>query len=482
MDWFISRLLAPALLSVGLSACSTLPGSTEPLAAVGEHAGAALDAAEAAAEEARLPPREFLKRYRHDALTRAVREGRGDRVEGLLQLGMSPKATDSEGKTALMVAVETGRLELAERLREAGANPHQRDRRGLSAVDRALDRRGDELSRTWAEARIAEAQAAFQGARQAIALGHSEALREALRREDFHRYSVGPHGGTLMQDAVHAACVACIGVLAEEGLDVNALDLEGRSALHIGAQGGDSGVIAALLAHGADTGLQDRQGWTPLMFAVLTRSDSQLEILLQAMSADQLSRQDNQGWTVLHHLVQRGDSMSPRETSRWLNRFVAAGAVVDAASLRGETPLFQAVMDGRGSLVAELLKQGADPGLANQDGVTPLMMAAYKSNLGVVRQLAAHPATLDRQDRNGWTALHYTVRNEAGRKDGVPVKIAEHLLDRGAQVALLDHWRVSPRWSAIADRQPQMAALLARYEARSVSPMGAVAQVGQIGQ
>lgn len=65
------------------------------------------------------------------------------------------------------------------------------------------------------------------------------------------------------------------------------------------------------------------------------------------------------------------------------------------------------VCPGNSQLVKEILEE--DPGqvnMANQDGASPLMIAAVSGQLEVVQLLVEKAADVDKQDGvHGWTAL-----------------------------------------------------------------------------
>ena len=75
-------------------------------------------------------------------------------------------------------------------------------------------------------------------------------------------------------------------ILAEGGVDIHAVDDQGRSALHLAIIMGYPEIAALLLRHGANAALEDRQGKTPLDYADASNVEyfSTIRDLLQLFS------------------------------------------------------------------------------------------------------------------------------------------------------------------------------------------------------
>lgn len=70
--------------------------------------------------------------------------------------------------------------------------------------------------------------------------------------------------------------------LARPGVDANAADEEGRTALHWAADGGHEDAAAALLAAGAAADARDEEGQTPLHYAATVEAPGVCALLLEA--------------------------------------------------------------------------------------------------------------------------------------------------------------------------------------------------------
>ena len=97
-------------------------------------------------------------------------------------------------------------------------------------------------------------------------------------------------------------------------------------------------------------------------------------------------------------------------------------------------------------LFNRLLQAGADVGVRNEEGRTPLMLASYKGRNDFIDSLLRYRAPVDEQDDQGSTALMYAA-------SGGHVKAVQRLIHAGAQVNMSDkvkgrtplHWALRMR-------------------------------------
>jgi ankyrin repeat protein len=158
------------------------------------------------------------------------------------------------------------------------------------------------------------------------------------------------------------------------------------------AVAGDMKRVQALLRKGADVNAPDPLGRTPLMNALARyfpgpgapadsgsvateteREARKLKIarLLIKRGAD-VTRRSTIGMTALHYAVMLPDMDAALAMSREL---LAGGAPVDARMGTGLTPLRMAVDRGRVAIARALVEGGANPGMADDGGKTPLVRA-----------------------------------------------------------------------------------------------------------
>ena len=184
--------------------------------------------------------------------------------------------------------------------------------------------------------------------------------------------------GAAMCEAAAAGDVATVEAwLARDRAFVNARDAAGQTVLHCACAAGSLPVVMALLAAGADGYLADRRGWTALHCAAL---EGRVDVLLELCKCRHIdfNATNDDGNTPLHYLVR-----NPCDDARMaavFAAFVAGGADINAQNLALETPLHMAVWKGNVGMVTLLLQNGADPAVQNAKQESPWDWALRMGN------------------------------------------------------------------------------------------------------
>jgi len=198
-------------------------------------------------------------------------------------------------------------------------------------------------------------------------------------------------GWTLAQCAAGGGCEAALRALVEL-LGAEALSepraRDGHSLAHTAAISGSSGVLRYLLDAGADLGVADANGDSPLHWACFRGRGECVALLVGAALAGRghvdMAARNIDGGTALHSAANCGDA----EAARALFAGGAAHIVdVNAAMFDGSTAVANAAFGGHAAFVRLLLAHGADANAASREGKLPLQLAASQGHVGAVEAL-----------------------------------------------------------------------------------------------
>lgn len=164
------------------------------------------------------------------------------------------------------------------------------------------------------------------------------------------------------------------------GFDVNTLDSEGRHGLHIAMVEGSFKVAKTLLdLSGTKVDTRSKSDESPLMMAAL-KGHTEFAKRLIKRGADV----NKTGWTPLHYAATSGHLAM-------IELLLDEDAYIDAESPNKTTPLMMAALYGSEAATKLLLKEGADAGIKNDQGLTAADFAlqADRKELSVELKKAA---------------------------------------------------------------------------------------------
>ena len=225
---------------------------------------------------------------------------------------------------------------------------------------------------------------------------------------------------TRLVDAARAADTTNVGTLLEQGVDANARQADGATALHWAAHWDDAVMADALIRAGAAVDATNDFGVTPLWLACQNGSAPMVETLLTAGATANAALPS--GETVLMTASRTGSAEA-------VSLLVAHGANMNAQEQsRGQTALMWAVAQQHPDVVKTLVELGADVHVRSdarprrihtrtagfnptgvidtvQGGNTAMLFAARQGNLDATRHLAAGGADVNDTAPMGTSAL-----------------------------------------------------------------------------
>lgn len=170
------------------------------------------------------------------------------------------------------------------------------------------------------------------------------------------------------------------------GADLEQRDANGRTPLLLAAAADHVAAARVLVKHGADPDALDDRHDTPWLVTGVTGSVAMAELLLTA-DPDLTIRNRFGGVSII--------PASERGHVDYVRRVVRTEINVNHVNDLGWTALLEAVILGRGTepwqqIVRILLHNGADPSIADQDGVTALEHASAAGYDEIARILRQH--------------------------------------------------------------------------------------------
>ncbi|CAI8026330.1 Putative ankyrin repeat protein MM_0045, partial [Geodia barretti] len=209
-------------------------------------------------------------------------------------------------------------------------------------------------------------------------------------------------------------------------------------------QNGDTAVIIAvkschpatlreLVRAGSDLNLQNQEGLTPLMIAATSWRTDITNILLEGENINLDIQEKGTGWSALHFSAETGNSATTVA-------LLKAGANPRLKDKNGDTAVIIAVKRHDPVTLRELVREGSDLNLQNQEGLTPLMIAARRGMADITKILLEGEHIMDIQEKGtGWSALRfsaergYSATTEALLKAGANA----HLKDKNGDTAVI---------------------------------------------
>ncbi|XP_067125162.1 serine/threonine-protein phosphatase 6 regulatory ankyrin repeat subunit B-like [Centruroides vittatus] len=314
--------------------------------------------------------------------------------------------------------------------------------------------------------------------------------------------------------------------LIDIGINVNARNLEGMTALCMAASNVKEDMIKLLLSRKADphipggpkdqlpihilcsrpTGaalaplqmllrvygkearmLKDKEGDNPLLLAVECGNHGVCRELLLDKTKEQLEYvRPTTGDSVIHLATLRKDL-------EMLKFLVEAGATINAQNHKGETPLHYVARDGDMQMIKYFYQHGADPNLCDINDRVPLHLAAENGHNSIIELLIEKfKASIFLRTKDGDTLMH--IASKAGypntamifMKKGVPlhmpnkagakclhtaalgghVDVVRTLLQKGEQVDAKTNDNFTALHIAVQANQPQVVEILLGYGAQ----------------
>lgn len=285
------------------------------------------------------------------------------------------------------------------------------------------------------------------------------------------------NGSTLLHCASFANSVSSTMLLLELGVNVDARDGNGLTPLHLACRENHISIVLQLLTHGADPNICECQGPTPLGYALLPKKRSTYTRSMISGLLTYGARATGRGLLlqpVFGFILRRnGEKMCD-----FLKKFPSTADSEMLVATHGSQdnttahirPLYVAITVGDGFAVDRLLRLGADVNhrtKINGSDVTYLSLAVLTSIVPIVSRLLLKGADPNLADNRGITALLLACSFQRGN-----IELVKLLLRHGADpLAATQAFHCQPLHAAVHAGRADICDLLLKGGALINQPM-----------
>jgi ankyrin repeat protein len=363
-----------------------------------------------------------LNRYGATPLSEAVRIGSGTLIVKLLDAGADPNTlATAQGETVLMKAARAGNLDAVKVL-----------------LDRSVDVNAKEIFRGQTALMWAAAEGHVDVIRALAAHGADLDVRSFDRDTTPPKIEAGTPLAPIARGGLTALLFAgregqmdAARALLDAKANINVVDSDGNNALVLATLNSHYDLAQFLIDRGADPNIAAKNGRTALYTAV-EMHDVDWSPRPARKETDKTTSMD-----IIRSLVDHKANVNAQLTAAapiWKLAQDMGSKTLSA----GATPFMRTTRSADLDLMHYLLEHGADPKLANKDGLTALMAASgigwddhirgtEAQALAAVKLCAELGLDVNTATDKGETALHGAAQRGAD-------SIVKFLLDRGANL------------------------------------------------
>lgn len=326
--------------------------------------------------------------------------------EALLKAGADLKSVLPGGQTLLMTAARTGNPDIVRMLLERGTDPN------------ATEETDGETALMWAAAQNHPEAVKLLVAHGADVNARSKSLTYKTDRFGLEGVlTILPRGNlTALMIAAREGSRDAARALAESRAELDVTDPDGTTALVFAIINNHYDTAAMLLDEGANPNIADSAGMAALYAAVDMNTLIEIYGRPARKTSDRLSALD-----LIQKLLDKGANPNAQLKSPALQRAHTPG---DRNLGDGATALMRAARNGDSPAMRLLLGHSADPGIAQKNHVTALMLAAglgrglgtfadeyasEREQYDAVKLLLDKHVDVNTANDGGQTALHFAA-------------------------------------------------------------------------
>ncbi|MEM9884837.1 MAG: ankyrin repeat domain-containing protein [Bacteroidota bacterium] len=304
----------------------------------------------------------------------------------ILANGIDVKSTNRSGANALLLLAATIKDKaVIDYFTGKGLSIHDTDEDGNGMFNYAAGRGNIDLMKQLIEMDV-EHQSLNKKGENAILLASQGARRFSNPLETFEFLAdlgmevdiVSWEGKTPLHNLAYSTKdMAVIDYFIEKGVNVNQVDQDGNTAFLNAARGNNSALAEKLIGEVKDINYTNHEGRTALHYAVMRNSEALFDMLVEK-DAD-VKIEDQAGNNLWYHIFKAYRS----NNSAAFDKFAAAAKAhqlnATAQFEGGNTLAHLAVQKNASQLLEAALDMGVDINQRNEEGLTPLHLAAMKA-------------------------------------------------------------------------------------------------------
>lgn len=264
--------------------------------------------------------------------------------------------------------------------------------------------------------------------------------------------SADESGNTPLHLSVRQKQPETVAYFLGKGADVNSVNTNRQSALHIASYLGSADIARLLIEKGADISLADYTMHTPLHYAARNGSNEVTEILLKSGAPPEarntyertpllLCARERGTPEIARMLIEAGADMNakdkfestPLELAAWrgyegiVGVLIEKGAEIPVTGRKARMILVSACQGGLIDLFRLQVEKGIDITSPENTQGTLLHDAAKGGSPEIVATLIENGLQADSKDIYGWAPIHYAAMNDR-------INVIQTLLDMGADI------------------------------------------------
>ncbi|WP_264735341.1 ankyrin repeat domain-containing protein [Wolbachia endosymbiont (group A) of Rhinocyllus conicus] len=346
-------------------------------------------------------------------------------VKLLVNNGADINAKDNESWMPLHWAVQLGSLDVVKYLVERGANINALTADGRAPLELAVQKNCVDIIEFLKKAQLD----LDKGLLTAVQDGNLNKVK-SLANQNANVNTRGIQDRTPLHFAASSDKFDIVKFLFDKNANIKAKDVYGNTPLHVAAQyGSELEIVEFLLDKNAsDINDVNNNGSTPLHVAIQGNKPSTVKLLLNRGASIKvkdkhnrtpLGLADQEGYTNIAQMIEQRQSDLDKEllttvrdgNLNEVEDLVSQNANVNTTDIYSWTPLHWAAFKDRLEIARFLIKKGADINAADKGpyGKKPIHVAAENNSKDIIELFLSKGVGINDTDKQGYTPLHYAA-------------------------------------------------------------------------